>query len=197
MTNEAVAAMPPASGAGNQNRIGSMALARGLLLMRASAINVVRLQLAMERRDRKAALTTVDELMRLDRRIDDFLGALPDPDEGIEAEREALDAQGRAVASEKLVLASEMRGPRLASVSTAWADPPGRPEPPAAPSDTGESVLELTVVAQPGRISRGTLIQVALTVLLGVLAGLAAFLFLSPAGPANDDRPAAIEGVSS
>lgn len=190
MTSEAVAAMPPASGAGNQNRIGSTALARGLLLMRASAINVVRLQLAMERRDRKAALTTVDELMRLDRRIDDFLGALPDPDEGIEAEREALDAQGRAVAREKLVLASEMRGPRLASVSTAWADPP-------EPSEAGESVLELTVVAQPGRISRGTLIQVALTVLLGVLAGLAAFLFLNPAGPANDDRPAAIQGVSS
>ena len=65
MTNEAVAAMPLASGAANQDRIGSKALARGLLLMRASAIHVVRLQLAMERRDRKAALRTVDELMRL------------------------------------------------------------------------------------------------------------------------------------
>ena len=193
MTNEAVAAMPPASGAGNQNRIGSTALARGLLLMRASAINVVRLQLAMERRDRKAALSTVDELMRLDRRIDDFLCKLPEPDDGIEAERKALDEQGRDLDREKLVLAAEMRGPRLAAVSTAWTDPPDRPE----ASNSTESVLELTVVAQPGRISRGTLIQVALTVLLGILAGLAAFLFLNPAGPEEKVRSAAIEGVSS
>jgi uncharacterized coiled-coil protein SlyX len=197
MTNEAVAAMPPASGAGNQNRIGSTALARGLLLMRASAINVVRLQLAMERRDRKAALSTVDELMRLDRRIDEFLCRLPEPEDTIEAEREALDEQGRALAREKLALAAEMRGPRLAAVSTAWTDPPDRPEPPAAASDSTESVLELTVVAQPGRISRGTLIQVALTVLLGILAGLAAFLFLNPAGPEEKVRSAAVEGVSS
>jgi hypothetical protein len=159
--------------------------------MRASAINVVQLQLAMERRDRKAALRTVDELMRLDRRIDEYLGELPDPEEGIVAEREALDAQGRALAHEKLILAAEMRGPRLAAVSTAWS------EPPAEASESTESVLELTVVALPGRISRGTWIQVALTVLLGILAGLAAFVFLSPAGPENGARPAAIEGVSS
>ena len=190
MTNEAVAAMPPATGAGNRNRIGSTALARGLLLMRASAINVVRLQLAMERRDRKAALSTVDELMRLDRRIDEFLDELPEPEKEFEAEREALDAQGRVLAREKLVLAAEMRGPRLASVTDAWADPADRGE-------GAESVLELTVVARPGRISRGTLIQVALTVLLGVLAGLAAFLLLNPAGSENEARPAAIEGVSS
>jgi hypothetical protein len=191
MTNEAVAAMPSASGAGNQDPIGSKALARGLLLMRASAINVVQLQLAMERRDRKAALRTVDELMRLDRRIDEYLCELPDPEEGIVAEREALDAQGRALAREKLILAAEARGPRLAAVSTVWSDLPDR----AAASESTESVLELNVLAQPGRISRGTWIQVALTVLLGVLAGLAAFVFLSPAGPENS--PAAIEGVSS
>ena len=197
MTNEAVAAMPPASGVGNQDPIGSKALARGLLLMRASAIHVVRLQLAMERRDRKAALHTVDELMRLDRRIDEFLCELPEPEDGIEAEREALDAQGRALAREKLVLAAEMRGPRLAATSTNWSHPTDRPEPPAVPSDATNSVLELSVLAEPGRVSRGTWIQVALTVLLGVLAGLAAFVFLSPAGPENSARPAAIEGVSS
>ena len=193
MSNEAVATMSPASGVGNQERIGSKALARGLLLMRASAINVVQLQLAMERRDRKAALRTVDELMRLDRRIDEYLCELPDPEEGFEAEREALDAQRRALAREKLILAAETRGPRLAAVSTAWTNPPDRAE----ASDSIDSVLELNVVAQPGRISRGTWIQVALTVVLGVLAGLLAFVFLGPAGPENEARPVAIEGVSS
>jgi len=153
----------------------------------------VQLQLAMERRDRKAALRTVDVLMRLDRRIDEYLCELPDPEEGFEAEREALDAQRRALAREKLILAAETRGPRLAAVSTAWTNPPDRAE----ASDSIDSVLELNVVAQPGRISRGTWIQVALTVVLGVLAGLAAFVFLSPAGPENGARPAAIEGVSS
>ena len=73
--SEAVTAFPTAR-TGERPAIGSEQLAKGLLLVRASTLNVIRLQLAMERRDRPVALQTVDELMLLDRQIGEFMADL-------------------------------------------------------------------------------------------------------------------------
>ena len=45
--------------------LGSDALAEGLMLVRASTLKMIRLQLAMERHDRRAAIEAVDDLVAL------------------------------------------------------------------------------------------------------------------------------------
>ena len=57
--------------------IGSEDLAEGLMLIRASTLKVIRLQLAMERRDRRVALEAVDDLVALDRSLEDYLAKVP------------------------------------------------------------------------------------------------------------------------
>ena len=57
--------------------IGSEDLAEGLMLVRASTLKVIRLQLAMERRDRRVALEAVDDLVALDRSLEDYLAKVP------------------------------------------------------------------------------------------------------------------------
>ena len=85
-------AAPPAA-------IGSDELAEGLMLVRASTLKMIRLQLAMERRDRRVALEAVDELVALDRRLEHYLAGVPAPE--LEVERAALNR-------EKLTLAAEV-----------------------------------------------------------------------------------------
>lgn len=91
------AAEPPA--------IGSDELAEGLMLVRASTIKMIRLQLAMERHDRRVALEAVDDLVELDRRLKDYLADVSGSLQGeklfcqMESERAALE-------HEKLLLAA-------------------------------------------------------------------------------------------
>src|SRR5258705_5735964 len=61
--------------------IGSEELAEGLMLVRASTLKIVRLQLAMERQDRRVALEAVDDLVALDRLLRDYLADVPPPAE--------------------------------------------------------------------------------------------------------------------
>ena len=91
--------------------IGSDELAEGLMLVRASTLKIIRLQLAMERRDRRVALEAVDELVALDRRLEHYLADVPAPE--LEVERAALNR-------EKLTLAAEViRGePRPAEAAS-------------------------------------------------------------------------------
>ena len=79
--------------------VGSDALAEGLMLVRASTLKMIRLQLAMERRDRRVALATVDDLVALDRQLEHYLADVPAPE--LERERAALNR-------EKLTLAAEV-----------------------------------------------------------------------------------------
>jgi len=88
--------------------VGSAELAQGLLLMRASAMKVVRLQLAMERRDRAVALRTMDDLVALDSSIRDFLNEMPGAGEGLEAAQRELDAERTELDREKFGLAAGM-----------------------------------------------------------------------------------------
>jgi len=90
------AALPP---------IGSEELAEGLMLVRASTLKVVRLQLAMERQDRRVALEAVDDLVALDRRLQDYLADVPAAAEQL-LFRRALDDERAILNQEKLALTS-------------------------------------------------------------------------------------------
>jgi hypothetical protein len=85
---------------------GNHTLAEGLTLVRASTLKLVRLQLAIERHDRLAALEAVDGLVELDRRLQTCLEPISNSDgqglrRGVEADRFALNR-------EKLTLAAEV-----------------------------------------------------------------------------------------
>lgn len=101
---------------------GQAELAEGLMLVRASTLKMLRLQLAMERRDRRFAIEAVDELVVLDRCLSDCLAAMPlELDQaGLASE---LDEERAALNREKLTLAAQVitRDP--------WVEPSPEPEP--------------------------------------------------------------------
>jgi hypothetical protein len=82
--------------------VGSEELAEGLMLVRASTLKMFRLQLAMERHDRQVAQEAVDDLVALDRRLEDYLADVSAP---LMFRRE-LEAERGAVNREKLTLAA-------------------------------------------------------------------------------------------
>ena len=69
------------------------------MLVRASTLKVIRLQLAMERRDRRVALEAVDDLVALDRSLEDYLAKVPTANDDevfgnvLELERAALNVE--------------------------------------------------------------------------------------------------------
>src|SRR6187397_2337959 len=99
--------MQPASATRNDAipSVGSEVLAEGLMLVRASTLKVIRLQLAMERRDRRVALEAVDDLVALDRSLEQFLTNVPAAgDDGLfgnvlELERSALNVEKHTLAA--------------------------------------------------------------------------------------------------
>lgn len=103
--------------------VGSEALAEGLMLVRASTLKVIRLQLAMERCDRRGALEAVDDLVELDRKLQDYLGDAP-AFFGRERMREELDREQAALQREKLTLAAEViRRPEPSETIVAFPAP--------------------------------------------------------------------------
>jgi hypothetical protein len=83
---------------------GGDELAESLMLVRASTLKMIRLQLAMERRDRRVALEEVDDLLALDRRLQHYLGDAP----GRGALMRELEEERAALNREKLTLAAEV-----------------------------------------------------------------------------------------
>ncbi|HEX6661574.1 MAG TPA: hypothetical protein VF067_06880 [Sphingomicrobium sp.] len=103
-------------------------IAEGLMLWRASTLRMIRLQLAMEQGDRRATLETVDELVALDRQLQDYLAPHVPTDliAELEAERSALNR-------EKLTLAAGViRRPEpvteVAETPEDWLGPRDLPE---------------------------------------------------------------------
>ena len=135
-------------------------LAEGLMLFRAGTLRMIRLQLAMEQGDRRVALEAVDDLVALDRQLQDYLahmpatlvpGALADE---LEAERAALNR-------EKLTLA--------AGVIRREAPPPAAgPEPETARWGSRDFAL-----ADQQRRRRGLRRLAGLALLISALAGAA------------------------
>lgn len=94
------------------------ALFWGLQYCRASTLSLTRLELALESGDRQRIIEAMDRLHALDGEMERKIASLPAP-AGQDPEREAINQHlGRekmAVAFEKLVLASGISGPGLAS----------------------------------------------------------------------------------
>ena len=131
--------------------VGSDELAEGLMLVRASTLKMIRLQLAMERRDRRVALEAVDELVALDRRLEHYLADVPAPE--LQVERAALNR-------EKLTLAAEV----------IRSEP--RPAEAVAPELAPEPAWEDHAVEEE-KPNRATWWLAAILLLLSALAGLA------------------------
>ena len=87
--------------------VGSEELAEGLMLVRASTLKIVRLQLAMERQDRRGALEVVDDLVALDRRLQNYLADVPAAAEQL-LFADALEDERAMLNREKLALAAEV-----------------------------------------------------------------------------------------
>jgi hypothetical protein len=171
---------------GPRNRlVGADALAEGLMLVRASTIKVVRLQLAMERRDRQSALQAVDDLVMLDGKIRDFLNEIPASANDLGSMQQEIDEQRRCLAREKFTLGAGTSRFRAAAGESRWIEPePIRAEPAAPrilrahqaeqPADrpAGETEDE-TMPGQPAsRLSwAGILLAIA------IIAALAGFVF--------------------
>ena len=113
--------------------MGSNELAEGFLLLRASTLKIIRLQLAIERHDRCLALEAMDDLVALDRRLQDYLDAVPATAEGLMFRRE-LDSERAALNEEKLTLAAEVR---LRPANGAGQPIPKRVDPKAEPEPVG------------------------------------------------------------
>lgn len=152
-------------------------LARGLMLLRASNMNVIRLQLAMERSDRRTAMEALDGLVALDREIGGFIGEPPDPELSAMARR--LDGQKTVIASEKLIFAAGKRGPTIA--------PGSRVPSPPAPAEVEPGPEEIAAYAAPyieeypneEAAPRRAWRVLGLAVLLIVAIGMATTLYLS------------------
>jgi hypothetical protein len=81
--------------------------AEGLMLLRASTLKMIRLQLAIGRSDRRVVLESVDGLVALDRRLQDYLETVPATGEQLMFRRE-LNFERAALNEEKLTLAAEV-----------------------------------------------------------------------------------------
>ena len=96
-------------------------LMRGLIFLRANTMNMIRLQLAMERGDRRAALQSVDELVALDSQIRDLVETSAAGAEISQMQRE-VDQQRLTLSLEKLALAAGVRS-RGQPADRAWSEP--------------------------------------------------------------------------
>jgi hypothetical protein len=107
--------------------IGGDELAEGLMLVRASTLKMIRLQLAMERRDRRVAIEAVDDLVALDRRLQQYLDEVPAVHEPLLLKRE-IESERAALNHERLTLAAGVIG----AAPRSWEQPQSVIEPPPA-----------------------------------------------------------------
>jgi hypothetical protein len=109
---------------GEGRDVGSTAsgLAEGLMLVRASNMKMLRLQLALERRDRGTALQTFDELIDLDARIANVLGPIP-PDQDLgDLARDASEQRAKLL-HEKFGLAAGLQRRSEQPGPASWIEP--------------------------------------------------------------------------
>jgi hypothetical protein len=82
-------------------------VAEGLMLLRASTLKVIRLQLAIKRQDRRVALEAMDDLVALDDELQKCLEGMPAPVD-LAALRDALTVERSTLDREKLGLAAQV-----------------------------------------------------------------------------------------
>lgn len=82
---------------------GAIGLGHALAFLRASNMQVMRLQLAAERQDRRGVMAAIDELVGIDRELERLIGPLPE-----------IAGQRHELLAERLVLARGKIGPAIA-----------------------------------------------------------------------------------
>lgn len=183
MTDGAIAAAPRDKG--NQAPpIGGNELAHGLMLVRASAMNVARLHLAVEGQDRRRLLQSMDELVALDREIDDFVAEIPTSDTRLESRQDELTALRQTLARDKLLLGAGIsRRAMQEDPAPAISRGHGATEVDAIASEPGfvaeaPPIMDTETDADHARPRLGVLVP-ALLILLLLALGAAGFLFLT------------------
>lgn len=185
MSEGAVAPAPKGRQKAAGRAVGRDELSEGLMLLRASTIKVVRLQLAMERRDRRTAMEAVDDLVLLDGQICEYMRKMPLEKPRASALQQELDAQWSALAREKFALAAGMSGAAAKRRERGWIDLSPEAEarcsaaepaaaalpPPAPPAWLGASVMiEEAVPVDPRRwLFRAGLLLVLLVLLAALM----------------------------
>jgi hypothetical protein len=102
-----------------------------MMLLRASNMGAMRLQLAVQREDRRLAMAAMDDLVALDRELSDLVAAIPAASpHGMRRLGDALDLRRGEVMQDRLVLARGKAGPALVP-----ADGVAAPEPPPEQAD--------------------------------------------------------------
>ena len=147
---------------------GSETLAEGLMLIRASTLKMIRLQLAMERHDRQVALAAVDDLVELDRRLDHYLGEVPATK--LQVLRHELEIERARLNLEKLGLGAEViRGGT--AVEERAAEPARAAEKPLVVEPIAPAGWEgFAFQEEPAPRRRGRWVLVTLLVVLAVAA---------------------------
>lgn len=92
---------------------GAIDLGHALAFLRASNMQVMRLQLAAERQDRRGVMAAIDELVGIDRELERLIGPIPD-----------IAEQRHELLAERLVLARGKIGPAIAPAPEAGASEP-------------------------------------------------------------------------
>jgi hypothetical protein len=150
--------------------IGSEELAEGLMLVRASTLKVVRLQLAIERQDRRVALEAVDDLVALDRQLQDYLADVPAA-AGQSVLRDALAVERAMLNREKLALGS---GIVRREAPAAAVDVPAAVEPEAVAWD------DFDFAAAEERSPHRAILWFALVLAMLAIAAGAAWMLAGP-----------------
>jgi len=147
----ATAALPYGTGSTGGRAVGSDELVQGLMLVRASTMKVIRLQLAMERRDRRLALQTMDDLVDLDGRIRDFLQDIPVSPTVIARMQREMEEQRICLAREKFTLTAGVG--KAAERDRAWIERPAAEL--GLPDVIGEREEALAVADTAGQDAEG------------------------------------------
>lgn len=151
----------------------------GLQYCRATTLSLTRLELAMKSGDRQRIIEAIDRLHALDGEIERKVASLPgpaEPDPARAAFEEYLGREKMAVAFEKLVLASGISGPGIASPCPAESTRRGGLRSPAGPPDLGD-VPPFAVADRPGIVATyGPKAAVLLAIVAATGAALAVAL---------------------
>lgn len=147
--------------------------ALGLQFCRAGLLSLTRLQLALERGDRRRAMEAIDQLHRFDIEVEQLVGRLsgPAPDARMVEMARYLREEKMELAFEKLALASGVSGPGLVSRTATIRD---------LPRETGATAGHTEIFfAEPsgGGDLRGYVLRAAAAI--AAVGGVAAALFMA------------------
>ncbi|MBY8821864.1 hypothetical protein [Sphingomonas colocasiae] len=146
--------------------------ALGLQFCRAGMLSLTRLQLALERGDRRRAMEAIDQLHRFDIEVEQLVGRLsgPAPDARMVEIARYLREEKMELAFEKLALASGVSGPGLISRTAAIRD---------LPHEADATAYAAPLFAEPrgGGDLRGYILRAAAAI--AAVGGVAAALFMA------------------